>query len=137
MKRSRRSRAICGNHWVQLHLKGSRKLAVGPQLLLREPDPGSELSTDTVRKIAEVVACQVILEISWIEVICHIENLYSQMRSVLVEATRETDSLQHLHIERNECRKATSTISWADEVAIFIDEREREPGSYVENGRPR
>jgi hypothetical protein len=44
-------------------------------LLLREPDPGSEPSTDTVRKIAEVVACQVILEISRIEMICHIENL--------------------------------------------------------------
>src|SRR6267142_4097224 len=55
-------------------------------LLLREPDPGSELLTDTVRKIAEVVACQVILEVSRIEVICHIEHLKSQMRSVLVEA---------------------------------------------------
>src|SRR6266850_3868876 len=106
-------------------------------LLLREPDPGSDLATDTVRKIAEVVACQVILEVSRIEVICHIEHLKSQMRSVLVEATWEIDSLQHLHIKRNECRKATGTISWADEVAIFIDEREREPGSYIEDGRPR
>ena len=44
-------------------------------LLLRERDPGSELLTDTVRKIAEVVACQVILKVSRIEVICHIENL--------------------------------------------------------------
>ena len=43
--------------------------------LLREPDPGSPPSTDTVRKIAEVVACQVVLEISRIEMICQIENL--------------------------------------------------------------
>ena len=69
--------------------------------------------------------------------ICYIENLESEMGLVLTEATGKTDSLQHLHIERNECRKATRTISRTDKVAIFINEREREPGSYVENGRPR
>ena len=106
-------------------------------LLLRKRYPRSELSPDTVCKIAKDVTRKIVLEISRVEMICHIENFKSEMGSVLVEGTGETDSLHHLHIERNECRKATRTISRTDKVAIFIDEREREPGSYVENGRPR
>ena len=77
-----------------------------------------------------MITCKVI------EMICYIENLESKMGLVLTEATGKTDSLQHLHIERNECRKATRTIPRTYKVAIFINEREGEAISYVKNWNP-
>src|ERR1700741_263770 len=107
------------------------------KLLLRKRDPRSELPTDSVGKIAKDVTREIVLKISRVEMIGQIENLQSEIRAVLLERTRKTNSLQRLHIERNKCRKAAGTISRTDKVAIFIDEREREACSHVENGRQR
>ena len=69
------------------------------------------------------VAPEVSLEVTGIEVICHVEYFDSNSDSiVLAEPSGHGHILQHLQIERSEVRKASRAITRPDEVAILVND---------------
>ena len=91
-------------------------------LLLDKRDPRAELPADAVGKAAEVIARQVVLKVTRIEMIREIEDLKTEFHSIFIESSRQTNSPQNLQIERGEVRIASGKVSGTDKVALLIDD---------------
>jgi len=97
----------------------------------------SILSAHAVVKPIERIARQVVLEIARIEMIGEIENFDSKFRSIFVPSSRKADASRYLQIKRSESRKPACKITRADEVSIFIDNREGKSSADIEHWRKR
>ena len=67
-------------------------------LLLYECNPRSVFSSNTIIQTTETIAGQVVLQVSWIEMVRKIEDLKPKFGFVLTESSRKGDALQNLQV---------------------------------------
>src|SRR5438093_4488378 len=109
-----------------------------PDLLKLHLKLAAHTSTQTVEKLAEARAGNVILHISRIEVVCAVKKGQAESRPAAAKPGNPLwygKTLRNLHVDGKECRKASRPVACANKIQSLIDEGERKTRSNLDQRR--
>src|SRR5438128_5948736 len=109
-----------------------------PDLLKLHLKLAAHTGTQTVEKLAETRAGNVILHVSRIEVGCAVKKGQAESRPAAAEPGNQFwygKTFCNLHVDGKKCRKASRLVACANKIQSLIDERERKTRSNLDQWR--